>query len=99
MEACPLTARDLLHLDYAICLGYAESLGADPLALAAFPVLEWPGPAGHSGLFIAADAILSPGGDIIPEDLDDFDFDEDELDLDDDDNDGGENEGGPPFDL
>src|ERR1051326_8388256 len=44
MEKCPLTPRDLLHLDYAICLGYAESLGSNPKLLAAMPMMDWPGP-------------------------------------------------------
>lgn len=56
MEACPLTPRDLLHLDYAICLGYAEAQGDDPVVLAVLPVLDWPGPGGSNGIFIAADA-------------------------------------------
>ena len=54
MDACLLTPRDLLHLDYAICLGYAEACGdtreADRLA----PVLDWPGPGGYTGVFVAA---------------------------------------------
>ena len=58
MEACPLSPRDLLHLDYAISLGYAEAVGNDLNVLALSPVMEWPGPGGSSGLFIAADALL-----------------------------------------
>lgn len=54
MEACPLTARDLLHMDYAICLGYAEAQGENPVGCS---VMEWPGPSGLSNFFIAADVI------------------------------------------
>lgn len=90
LEACPLTPRDLLHLDYAICLGYAESLGSDPLALQTLPVMEWPGPSGHSGIFIAADAILNTDAEILPDDFEDLDEDTDEED------DNGDPE---PFDL
>ena len=91
MEACPLTPRDLLHLDYAICLGYAEALGIDPSSLSLLPVLDWPGPGGSNGVFIAADA---PGGgerfiEMEPEDS--FEMDEDDSDD--------ENEPKPPFDL
>jgi hypothetical protein len=96
MEACPLTARDLLHLDYAICLGYAEAQGIDPVALAALPLLDWPGPGGSNGLFIAADA---PGiAAALELDFDsqydqDHDDDDDEGDADDDE------DSKPPFDL
>src|SRR2546423_13703815 len=61
LEACPLTARDLLHLDYAICLGFAAAQGSDPAALGAAPVLDWPGPGGFNGGFIAAGALVSRG--------------------------------------
>ena len=30
LDACPLSPRDLLHLDYAICLGYVELEGVNP---------------------------------------------------------------------
>jgi hypothetical protein len=59
MDACPLTARDLLHLDYAISLGYAEELGHNPMRLAGLPVLEWPGPDSFGGVFVAADVMLA----------------------------------------
>ncbi len=88
MEACPLTPRDLLHLDYAICLGYAELKGHDPQTLAKLPVLEWPGPGGSNGIFIAADAAIHH-----PELDDDDPFNDDDE---------GEDDGGdskPPFDL
>ena len=35
LDACPLSPRDLLHLDYAICLGYAEIQGHEPNVLEA----------------------------------------------------------------
>ena len=90
MEACPLTPRDLLHLDYAICLGYAEAQGLDPSSLAFLPVLDWPGPGGSNGVFIAADA---PGGPDLPfMEEDPFEMEEDD-DMDD------EDEPKPPFDL
>ncbi|HZO89410.1 MAG TPA: hypothetical protein VFB38_13855 [Chthonomonadaceae bacterium] len=54
MEACPLTPRDLLHLDYAICLGYAEAQ-SEGLTPTVAPVLEWPGPNISHALFIAVD--------------------------------------------
>lgn len=50
MEAHSLTARDLLHLDYAISLGYSQSLG-----FANAPILNWPGPDLYSTAFLAAD--------------------------------------------
>ena len=90
MEACPLTPRDLLHLDYAICLGYAEAQGHDPLTLAVLPVLDWPGPGGSNGIFIAADA---PGGN------NSSFIEEDPFDEEDEDSDIEENEPKPPFDL
>lgn len=89
MEACPLTLRDLLHLDYAICLGYAEELGAQAGKLAAIPVMPWPGPAGSGGVFIAADAAMTPQEDPF---LDDFEDD-------DEDDNGDEDDDTPPFDL
>src|SRR5437868_4116827 len=39
MEACPLSPRDLLHLDYAISLGYVETVGLDPHLLKSMPVM------------------------------------------------------------
>src|SRR5260370_13338128 len=54
MDACPLTLRDLLHLDYAICLGYAEALSEDPVLCSVLPVFQWPGPAGSVDVFIPA---------------------------------------------
>lgn len=105
MEACPLTPRDLLHLDYAICLGYSEMKARDTDARTEVPVLSWPGPGGNSGIFVAADAI------IYHQDLDEFeeleqefdgDFDDEiePTDFEDDDEDREEGGGGsPPFDL
>ena len=91
MEKCPLTPRDLLHLDYAICLGYAEAQGNDPTILSLLPVMDWPGPAGRSGIFIAVDAMAGSE----PEELLEYD------DMDDEDDDfPDEDEGSkPPFDL
>ena len=91
MEACPLTLRDLLHLDYAISLGYCEEL-AGPLGRNfAGPVMPWPGPAGTGGVFVAADAVINAPEDNFSEayDLDDDDLDED----------GDEDDDSPPFDL
>jgi hypothetical protein len=68
LEACPLTPRDLLHLDYAICMGFAEMQGADPVALASKPVMDWPGFGALSGTFIAADALLLSGDTTFVED-------------------------------
>jgi len=94
MEACPLTARDLLHLDYAICLGYAEAQGTDPEALSMLPLLDWPGPGGTNGIFIAADAlstVVTLGIEFDAESNEDEDDDEDEPENDENSN--------PPFDL
>jgi hypothetical protein len=88
MEACPLTPRDLLHLDYAICLGYAEALGADRRALRTAPLLDWPGPVGLHGVFIAVDSV--DGG--VLERAEEVMFEEPEQE-DEEENDG---EGGPP---
>jgi len=60
MEASHLTARDLLHLDYAICLGYAETQGYGSNRQTALIVLDWPGLGANNGAFIAADALLKP---------------------------------------
>lgn len=93
MEACPLTPRDLLHLDYAICLGYAEQQGLDPSLLSLLPVLDWPGPGGSNGLFIAADAQGSEDPFIELVDEDPFGGD------DEDDENGDTGEHKKPFDL
>lgn len=53
MEAHSLTARDLLHLDYAISLGYSQSLG-----FSGTPILNWPGPDLYNTTFLAADMEL-----------------------------------------
>lgn len=90
MEACPLTPRDLLHLDYAICLGYAEAQGESAVG----GLLDWPGPGGSNGLFIAADAHGGSPSDYMDDDEFSDENDEDEN--------GPEDEGpdnGPPFDL
>ncbi len=94
MEACPLTARDLLHLDYAICLGYAEAQGTDQRTLAGAPVLEWPGPSGSQGFFVVADGWDGLDTETLPEAFDDEDEEDDEESEEDE-------EEGPdtPFDL
>jgi hypothetical protein len=89
MEACPLTPRDLLHLDYAICLGYAEALAAERRESRSAPLLDWPGPAGLHGVFISVDSV--DGGS--PDEEDDLAFEEPEQEEDEDDNEG---QGGPP---
>lgn len=91
MEACPLTPRDLLHLDYAISLGLAESQGHGTHDGGSMEMIEWPGPGGGAGLFIAADAIaatmLEPYQEETEEDA------EEETDED------GDEDPRPPFDL
>jgi hypothetical protein len=57
LDACPLTPRDLLHLDYAICLGYAEVQGEKQKVWSVTAVMGWPGPPGGNGIFIPADAL------------------------------------------
>lgn len=96
MEACPLTPRDLLHMDYAICLGYAEVKGHDPQALGNQPVLEWPGAAGSNGIFIAADAAIHHSE---LDDEDPFNNLDNENDDDEDEGEDGGGESKPPFDL
>ncbi len=91
MEACPLTLRDLLHLDYAICLGYAEEIGGSHGRRDSGPVMRWPGPVGTGGVFIAADAVISTQDEPFPDEFGDDDPDE----INDDDDGGGT----PPFDL
>jgi hypothetical protein len=98
LEACPLTPRDLLHLDYAICLGYAEAQGTDPKALATLPLLDWPGPGGSNGLFIAADApaiigALERMG--LEKLMNDLEIEEEDEGVEDD----GDEESKPPYDL
>lgn len=64
MEAHSLEARDLLHLDYAICLGYSEVQGRKS---GANDVLFWPGPSPNQGGFLPADRSFSapaPADDI-----------------------------------
>lgn len=85
LEACPLTPRDLLHLDYAICLGFAVEQSFVPDPTPTSPMMNWPGPNGANGLFLAVDAVTRQQEAA----QDDF--------LDDDDEDDGERK--PPFDL
>lgn len=92
MAACPLSPRDLLHLDYAISLGFVEAQGLNPKRLAKHPVMDWPGPGGGNSVFIAADALFTAD---IEELMEEFAEDsEDDPFLDDDDE-----EPDPPFDL
>ncbi len=60
MEACSLNARDLLHLDYAICLGYSTGQGSASPTNGREDILHWPGPDIHQGGFILADFFVSP---------------------------------------
>ncbi len=86
MQACPITPRDLLHLDYAICLGYAEAhVGKSN---SQYPPLGWPGPSGLASIVLPAEAMDAllveppmPGMDTILDDEGDGDDD------------------GPPYDL
>ena len=82
MSACPVTMRDLLHLDYAISLGIAENEPTGAPHKLKGAVLQWPGPIVNG--FVPADALISPneipfdlGPDIDFEDENDF-FDEDD---------------------
>lgn len=81
LDACAITPRDLLHLDFAICLGYAQLEGCTETEIKQPPVLAWPGPNAQGGLFVADDAILESGLDLFDDDelpnLDDFDADDD----------------------
>lgn len=75
MNACPVTMRDLLHLDYAISVGFAE-IGQSENSGRDAKVQTWPGPAGV-GVFIPVDAQVQ--AQEIPYDLGlDFDFEEDD---------------------
>lgn len=91
LEACPLTLRDLLHLDYAICLGYAEAIAAERAPSEVLPILTWPGPPGDSAIFVSVDAdtVSEPEEDL----LGDLDAEDLEGMTDDDE------EPKPPFDL
>lgn len=95
MVACPVTLRDLAHLDYAICLGFSEDTRSQIGQELQNSVLGWPGPADNSGIFIAADAILIAAGNPFIDELE-YDEDDDEDEGDDDDEDDGSS---PPFDL
>lgn len=90
MEACPLTPRDLLHLDYAICLGFAEVQSDMASGFASAPLLDWPGPSGSNSIFLAVDAAIRQQA-VNSEELDDEDDDDEDED------DGGTTK--PPFDL
>lgn len=92
MDACPLTPRDLLHLDYAICLGYAEAQGDDPKVLAVLPVLEWPGPNGNNEILIATDMVVTAEEETLLDALAEMEEEEEET---------GDEDGDPkpPFDV
>lgn len=98
MEACPLSPRDLLHLDYAICLGYSEIAQTNADLRSASSVLDWPGPPGHSGVFIAADAPFQALTEELEAEygLDEDDDDDDGFNQDEDEED---HEPEPPYDL
>ena len=91
LEACPLTPRDLLHLDYAICLGYAETEQAHSGELPETSVMGWPGLGVDNGIFVPADALRSFRVEAFMEEFQSSD--EDFSDEEDDD------ESKPPFDL
>ena len=95
MDACPLSPRDLLHLDYAICLGYAEAQGDDPASLKALPVLEWPGPNGKNEIQTTADTVVTAEEEALLDALAEMEReDEDEEETGDEDG-----ESNPPFDV
>lgn len=88
LQSCPLSPRDLLHLDYAISLGLAEEqIEALKRAVSPnSPVMEWPGPP-IFGAFIAVDMpndmekwLFTDDDDMEEELEDDDDFDDDDDD-------------------
>ena len=91
LQECPLSPRDLLHLDYAICLGYAETEQLNSADITDTPVLQWPGLGVDNGIFIAADA-RRPF--VIEALVDEFGGPDDEFSDEEDDD-----ESKPPFDL
>ena len=44
LQSCPLTLRDLIHLDYAISLGYTETVNDRCSVGSGAQLLDWPGP-------------------------------------------------------
>ncbi|HLK56631.1 MAG TPA: hypothetical protein VKU00_08710 [Chthonomonadaceae bacterium] len=91
LQACPLTPRDLLHLDYAICLGYAEAVQSHTASVSQAPVMDWPGLGVDNGIFIPADALQAFAMEELPEE---FTGSEEEYPDEDEDE-----ESKPPFDL
>lgn len=87
MEACPLSLRDLMHLDYAISLGLAEEESI--LIPSEKPIMDLPGSMGMTSGYIPLDTAIVPPDDLFFDDFDDFDEDLDDLDNDD----------SPPFDT
>jgi hypothetical protein len=57
LEASMLSPRDLIHLDYAICLGYLDIVAAESGLPGGSFVMQWPGPASVGGTFVASDPI------------------------------------------
>ena len=88
MVACPLTHRDLMHLDYAICLGISEAQSKSLFLAQNFSELEWPGPTNDANVFIPADSQFAGELAFFYNDMDDMD------DMDDDGDDDN-----PPYDL
>lgn len=93
LATCALSARDLLHLDYAISLGFVDAQGVNPQQLSSAPMPAWPGPGSNTGVFVAADALfVSDIEDMMQDFMDEGASDEEP---------GGEEdrEPDPPFDL
>ena len=57
LEASLLSPRDLIHLDYAICLGYLDIIATETGMPGGNFVMQWPGPAALAGAFVASDPI------------------------------------------
>ena len=78
-----LSARDLLHLDYAISFGISDPKSGVPFAQNTVPT--WPGPELHNATFVAVDALLaqsdpySDDGEIHDDDLDEDDPSDEET--------------------
>ena len=57
LEANMLSPRDMIHMDYAICLGYLDLNTPEPSA-AENGIMQWPGPATSNAGFVASDPPL-----------------------------------------
>jgi hypothetical protein len=55
LEASGLTIKDLVHLDFAISIGYAESSGNDAPEVGPVPAMEWTSTDLHNILFAYVD--------------------------------------------